>query len=156
LHEAAHALAHARGIKDTSRQGRYHCEAFATLAGELGLTVPDKPHKVHGLSFTSLPEETAAAYEHVVKELTRAAVAFRTDPLAIIAGEDNSQGTGEDQGAAGDGLDKPKRDGRRFKVTCACGRSFQVTPKAYEDGPILCGLCNQPFTGDGTTADLDA
>jgi hypothetical protein len=26
LHEAAHGLAHARRIKDTSRQGRYHCE----------------------------------------------------------------------------------------------------------------------------------
>jgi len=26
LHEAAHGLARARGVKDTSRQGRYHCE----------------------------------------------------------------------------------------------------------------------------------
>ena len=32
LHEAAHALAHARGIKDTSRQGRYHNKHFKTLA----------------------------------------------------------------------------------------------------------------------------
>ena len=37
LHEAAHALAHARGIKDTSRQGRYHNKHFKTLAEELGL-----------------------------------------------------------------------------------------------------------------------
>ena len=28
LHEAAHGLAHARGISDTSRQGRYHCEGW--------------------------------------------------------------------------------------------------------------------------------
>ena len=39
LHEAAHALAHARGIKDTSRQGRYHNKQFKTCAEELGLTV---------------------------------------------------------------------------------------------------------------------
>ena len=39
LHEAAHALAHARGIKDTSRQGRYHNKHFKTCAEELGLTV---------------------------------------------------------------------------------------------------------------------
>ena len=32
LHEAAHALAHARGIKDTSRQGRYHNKHFKTHA----------------------------------------------------------------------------------------------------------------------------
>ena len=31
LHEAAHALAHARGIKDTSRQGRYHNTKFKKL-----------------------------------------------------------------------------------------------------------------------------
>ena len=37
LHEAAHALADARGIKDTSRQGRYHNTHFKNLAGELGL-----------------------------------------------------------------------------------------------------------------------
>ena len=39
LHEAAHALAHARGIKDTSRQGRYHNKHFKAHAEQLGLTV---------------------------------------------------------------------------------------------------------------------
>ena len=39
LHEAAHALAHARGIKDTSRQGRYHNKHFKTCAEQLGLAV---------------------------------------------------------------------------------------------------------------------
>jgi enoyl-CoA hydratase/carnithine racemase len=39
LHEAAHVLAHKRGIKDTSRQGRYHNRRFKTLAEELGLHV---------------------------------------------------------------------------------------------------------------------
>ena len=39
LHEAAHALAHARGIKDTSRQGRYHNKQFKNRAEEVGLAV---------------------------------------------------------------------------------------------------------------------
>ena len=39
LHEAAHALAYARGIKDTSRQGRYHNKHFKTCAEQLGLAV---------------------------------------------------------------------------------------------------------------------
>ena len=39
LHEAAHALAHARGIKDTSRQGRYHNTKFKKCAEEVGLAV---------------------------------------------------------------------------------------------------------------------
>ena len=43
LHEAAHALAAARGIKDTSRQGRYHNTQYKTLAEELGITVQSIP-----------------------------------------------------------------------------------------------------------------
>ena len=39
VHEAAHALATARGIKDTSRGGTWHNKAFRVLAEELGLTV---------------------------------------------------------------------------------------------------------------------
>jgi hypothetical protein len=39
LPEAAHAIADRRGIKDTSRQGRYHNARFRTLADEVGLEV---------------------------------------------------------------------------------------------------------------------
>lgn len=39
VHEAAHALAHARRLKDTSRQGRWHNLAFKEVAEELGLEV---------------------------------------------------------------------------------------------------------------------
>ena len=47
LHEAAHALAHARGIKDTSRQGRYHNKHFKNCAEEVGLTVEhDDTHRL--------------------------------------------------------------------------------------------------------------
>jgi hypothetical protein len=37
LHEAAHGLAAARGIQDTSRQGRYRNARYRGLAEELGL-----------------------------------------------------------------------------------------------------------------------
>jgi hypothetical protein len=41
LHEAVHALAHVRGVKDTSRGGKYHNKReFVALAGELGLAWP--------------------------------------------------------------------------------------------------------------------
>jgi hypothetical protein len=43
LHEAAHALAHVRGIKDTSRQGRWHNGRFKALAEEVGITVSKDP-----------------------------------------------------------------------------------------------------------------
>ena len=53
LHEAAHALAHAREIQDTSRQGRYHNLRFRALAEELGLVVTPAPGI--GWSATTLP-----------------------------------------------------------------------------------------------------
>ena len=50
LHEAAHALATRRGIKDTSAAGnRYHNKRFVALAAELGLRGPDCPGQDHRL-----------------------------------------------------------------------------------------------------------
>ena len=60
LHEAAHALAHARGIKDTSRQGRYHNKHFKTHAEELGLTVEHDDR--NGWSASTITRATQTAY----------------------------------------------------------------------------------------------
>jgi hypothetical protein len=54
LHEAAHGLAYAHEISDTSRQGRYHNRRYATLAGELGLDVGHLDPI--GWSATSVPD----------------------------------------------------------------------------------------------------
>jgi len=52
LHEAAHALGFARGIKDTSRQGRYHNTHYRLLAEQIGLRV--ERDDAHGWSLTAL------------------------------------------------------------------------------------------------------
>jgi hypothetical protein len=65
LHEAVHALAHVRGVKDTSRGGKYHNKReFVALAGELGLAWPQgqRPHPVIGFSEVQLTEQTLAGY----------------------------------------------------------------------------------------------
>ena len=69
LHEAAHALAHVRGIKDTSRQGRWHNARFKALAEELGIEVT-KDGRI-GWSPTSIPATTRDAYPDVIDELGR-------------------------------------------------------------------------------------
>ena len=57
LHEAAHALATQRGIKDTSAaDNRYHNKRFAALAAELGLRSPDTPDKITGWSSCTLTD----------------------------------------------------------------------------------------------------
>jgi hypothetical protein len=75
LHEAAHGLAYARKISDTSRQGRYHNRRYATLARELGLDVAHLDPI--GWSATSVPEPTAARYLEVLAELAEALVLWR-------------------------------------------------------------------------------
>ena len=60
LHEAAHALATRRGIKDTSAAGnRYHNKRFVALAAELGLRGPDVPDKITGWSNCTLTGQDA-------------------------------------------------------------------------------------------------
>jgi hypothetical protein len=66
LHEAAHGLAYARKVSDTSRQGRYHNRRYANLARELGLDVAHL--EPIGWSATSVPDQTAARYVEVLAE----------------------------------------------------------------------------------------
>jgi len=67
LHEAAHALAHVRGIKDTSRQGRWHNAKFKALAEELGIEVT-KDDRI-GWPPTAIPAATRETSAEVIAEL---------------------------------------------------------------------------------------
>lgn len=59
MHEMVHAYAHANGIKDTSRQGRYHNKDFKKLAEERGLII--EYADVIGWSVTR-PSESLCAF----------------------------------------------------------------------------------------------
>jgi hypothetical protein len=122
LHEAAHGLAQARSIQDTSRQGRYHNRRYAHLARELGLDVSSV--KPIGWSATTVPEQTAAAYTSQLEELQAALVLWRRQEHRI--------GTGA-----------PSRN--LLACTCACGRRLRVAKATLAEAPIVCGACQQPF-----------
>jgi hypothetical protein len=146
LHEAAHALATQRGIKDTSAAGnRYHNKRFVALAAELGLRGPDVPDKITGWSDCTLTGQAAYdGYADVAGGIDRARLPFLAD-LASPARP--GRGGGGDQGDDQTGTPK-KRGGRRIPTECACQpepRRIQLTPKQIEDGPIVCGLCCAPF-----------
>ncbi len=128
LHEAAHALADVRKIKDTSRQGRWHNEKFAKLARELGLS-PVKDDKL-GWSPCTLTEDTAKNYEASLGELRTALRVFRhAEPQ-------------------GDPKDKSSNNG--LSCVCECGRKIRVSKKVFETGPIDCGICGGEFMPDDT------
>ena len=132
LHEAAHGLAHARGVKDTSRQGRWHNQHFKTLAEGLGLAIAKDP-KI-GWSVTAITPTTIAAYTHVLVELAGAMSAYRhLEPVDTPTTTTTS------------------RNG--LALECGCPRKIRVSNSVHADGPIICGLCDMPFTDPDATDD---
>ena len=126
LHEAAHALAAARDIQDTSRQGRYHNKHFKTHANELGITVAFD--KQFGWSDTTLPDTTATAYEWQLAALEDALTLWRLDETLTTT-------TG-------------RRSSNLLAATCSCGRRIRVAASTLAEAPITCGECDSPFEAD--------
>jgi hypothetical protein len=123
LHEAAHALAHSRGIKDTSRQGRYHNKHFKTLAEQLGLITGHDP--CIGWSASTITDVTRIAYARQLHDLTQAMTLWRhsettTGPTA-------------------------RRNSNFIAAICPCGRSIRVAASTLAEAPITCAACGQDF-----------
>ena len=123
LHEAAHALAAARGIKDTSRQGRYHNKHFKTLCEELGITV-DFDERI-GWSITTVPSHTADAYADQLAALHAAMTLWRTDEMLAPT---------------------QRRNSNLIAAICPCGRSIRAAASTLAEAPIICTACGEPFT----------
>lgn len=72
VHEAVHALAAVRGVKETSRQGRYHNKKFVALSAELGMFYPhDEPHPTIGWSMVELTAESQQVYAPEIEAFDR-------------------------------------------------------------------------------------
>jgi len=129
LHEAAHALAVARGIADTSRDGRYHNASYKTIAEELGLIVTRDP--TLGWNTTVLPAHTRARYAAEIDAIAAAITAHRLPEPAATPGRNLA--------AAVCGCDIPRR--------------IRVAPRTLATGAITCDICRHPFAVAPATAD---
>jgi len=123
LHEAAHALAHARGIKDTSRQGRYHNKHFKTLAEELGLIAEHDPRI--GWSASTITDVTKIAYARQLRDLTEAMTLWRHSESATSP--------------------TTRRNSNFIAAACPCGRSIRVAASTLAEAPITCQACDGDF-----------
>ncbi|MEC3953775.1 hypothetical protein VMT65_12115 [Nocardia sp. CDC153] len=126
LHEAAHGVAVTRGIKDTSRQGRWHNERFRALGEELGLTL--EHHDKIGWSLTTVPDQTRELYRDELEELTFALVAYRRSEPGRRGGR--------------------KSNNNGLSVECNCGRKIRVSKTVFETAPIYCGGCGAEFSAE--------
>jgi curved DNA-binding protein CbpA len=123
LHEAAHALAHSRGIKDTSRQGRYHNKHFKTHAKQLGLAAGHDQR--NGWAVTTITDVTRIAYARQLHDLAQAMTLWRH-------GETTT-------GPA------TRRNSNFIAAACPCGRSIRVAASTLAEAPITCAACGQDF-----------
>lgn len=134
LHEAAHGLAHATGVQDCSRQGRYHNRRFVEFATELGLSAPTTPHPTFGFSFVTLGRKTAETWKATIDAIDSAALPF-------LASADLTTGPAGGRGRAG----------TRVAVVCACDppRRLSISPRQLEEAPLICGRCTAQFVPAG-------
>jgi curved DNA-binding protein CbpA len=128
LHEAAHALAASRGIKDTSRQGRYHNQKYKTLAGELGITVEHDDRL--GWSTTNVPETTARTYAVQIAALAEAMTLWRH-------AEHHAANGGNGTGGG--------RSTNLLAACCPCGRSIRIAASTLAAAPVICAACDGKF-----------
>ena len=128
--EAAHGLADSRGVKDTSRQGRWHNQKFAKLADELGLDA-HKDDRI-GWSVCTLRAETARFYSTELDHLHEALSAYRHPEIHAENGRTSSNNA--------------------LACACTCPRRIRVARAVLDEGAITCEVCGDPFEPASTDA----
>ncbi|MFI6663029.1 hypothetical protein ACIBL8_46995 [Streptomyces sp. NPDC050523] len=139
LHEAVHAIAAARGVRDTSRAGRYHNRRFVTIARELGLVHAGQSDLSRGFSLVIMPPQTRRRYRPAIERLEHVIEAHRRAAMADTA--KSFRGPAARSDSSGGGV--------RVKAVCACGRNVRAVPSVLAQAPIICGACDQPFRVEG-------
>jgi len=119
VHEAAHALATARGQKDVTGY-QYHNRTFKANAEELGLKV--EKVKNRGFAYTDLTDELKVQYAGTIERLDKAAVAMRQPPVV-----------------------KTKSAQGQVKMLCACGTVIRCGKRVAATARILCEDCGHHF-----------
>ncbi|MBF6297520.1 hypothetical protein IU459_08180 [Nocardia amamiensis] len=149
LHYAAHGIARTRAVKDTSRAGAYHNGRYKEIAEEIGLTVERAPGR--GWATTTLAKAISDAYRGELPTLAAALVAHRLHETGQTTGADaadeNEDDTGKDTGEQ-----RAPRGGCALVCRCDPPRRVRAFKRTIDAGPILCGVCQDPFHVDLSTA----
>ena len=140
LHEAAHGINSARGIKDTSRGGRYHNERYKVTGTEVGLLV--ERADPYGWAKTSLTPDSVQRYAATIERIGDHLRIAR----ALPAGVRRSSGEDTDRTGAGQtGDDQKQGAAKNPAAECGCGRKMRMADSVLAQGPVVCGLCQAEF-----------
>ncbi|MEV5719380.1 hypothetical protein AB0L41_36310 [Amycolatopsis mediterranei] len=155
LHEACHIYADANGIKDTSRDGRYHNARFRDLALLIGLHVERDVrigHRTPELSALRVLE-----YRDLVEELKSGLVVVRQPRIAGEAGTETPEnGAAKTPNGSGLTIGTPPPAARAKYVFAACGCqssrgpvTLRMARGSWRPGVVRCTACGEPFTDGG-------
>ncbi|WP_282203903.1 hypothetical protein [Kitasatospora fiedleri] len=127
-HTAAHALAAADGVSDTSSRGSYHNRAFVAYAEKVGMEWPAEAAPVPNYGFRGMRIPTAQLTQDsaLLAELGRAIEAV----LDVL----------------GPASAPSRRAETRVRAMCGCGRMMTMWEAVFAQGDVLCGRCGTPFT----------
>jgi hypothetical protein len=150
LHEACHVWAKLTGVRDTSRENRYHNRRFAEIALAIGLAV-EKDATI-GHRTPALSPWAWTNYADLLGELERGLVLAREPKLTTLgtSGSDTDDDGDEDRDATGSsGI---VTSSKYVFASCRCedGRHHRVTIRvargSWRLGVICCAVCQAPFS----------
>jgi hypothetical protein len=147
LHEACHVWAQLHGIRDTSRDGRYHNRRFAEIALIIGLAV--EKDKQIGHRTPGLLSWARADYADLLAELDRGLVLAWEPRLSwTVVGP---QGNDGDESAAMASPGSATSSTKYVFASCGCqaGRgnvmTIRVARGSWRPGMIRCAACQESF-----------
>lgn len=140
LHEAAHGINCARGVKDTSRGGRYHNQHYKDTGVEVGLRV--EKMNPHGWARTTLRPQTVERYAGSIAEIAEHLRIARAIPRRALSGIEGRDGEAGIAGGEGQG---DRRTRKNPAAECGCGRKMRMAASTLAKGPVVCGLCETEF-----------
>jgi hypothetical protein len=150
LHESAHAECEAKGIQDTSRQGRWHNKAFLSKAEEFGLEYrKDKANPQIGYSEVVLTDDTITEYADLLAELD-AEIHLMVRLPGWLGGDQDDQG----ESNGGEGMGKAPKTGpatpntNNVKCVCRCEEPniIRMSRKVLDQAVVTCSDCDSLFS----------
>lgn len=131
LHEAAHMLCWTREVTETATYGVYHNAVYLEAAGEVGLIWPPTQSRDARKGYASpvLTRASKVRYADDVDAL-EAAIPLILPHLTVPEAP------------------MRKRPANRLYLQCQCAepRRIQISPTVAAKGPVICGVCEKPFT----------
>lgn len=158
LHESVHASCAARGLKDTSRGGRYHNGTFKAEAESFGLETDQD--SVIGCVTPNITDAAASEFSKEIARIESALTLFRREELDdeilefayFLLALLRWLGHDVDGRLAVSMVPVRKRQksaaagNNPVKASCGCGRSIRVFPSVLAEAPITCGNCGEEFS----------